>query len=718
MFFQSQRSALTAAFLAVALIPVCVLVGWQSWAVRTEIARTHERQNAAAQRLAREIAAFVEMHRRGIEAAAHQVTQSRRRGRVDFDAILSALHQQFPGFINLYFADTGARTLSFYPEFNDRGESMVGVDFSNRWHYKALKKELKTYISPVMKGVGGTEKLLCTIVAPFYDARSAFDGFVLGALNLEKIGEIIRQAALPEGTYAVVTDAIGQVIASPDWSADRMPEQLDLPEIPASMDPGTAVMLRHDFGPAGTAVLSSVVATSDPDWHVWLSVPASRDEQLMRGWLLLSGFLIAAVFLSVILAATALSGRLSRAIERLEDKARLLEAHRYGEAARVSVPARAPTEVKTLEATLDAMSVSLLKARDELVAANAALERRVRERTAVLSLSLESMQEGFGLMDTSGVFTIVNPVLGAFAAVQPPETLTRERLIAMVAGMGNLPAHQVAAALSENATRLTVVAGQDRIWELRSFEVTDGERYFGRGVILSDISQRYRLDAMKNALISVAAHEFKTPLAAIRMQSETLAREDVVWDEETRRELVGGLLDDVKRLESLMRDWLDVSRIEAGAVVLHRSRADLAAVIDAARRAVDPELVLDVAIAPDARRVVLDAKAVGQVLVNLLTNALRYCDRKPHVRIRAKMENGMLSVSVTDNGIGIAQQHLEAIFEKFHQVDMSATRRSGGTGLGLTISRGLVRAHGGDLTVRSRPGEGSTFTFKIPQEAV
>lgn len=240
----------------------------------------------------------------------------------------------------------------------------------------------------------------------------------------------------------------------------------------------------------------------------------------------------------------------------------------------------------------------------------------------------------------------------------------------------------------------------------------DARTVYGLGIVVREITEQHKLDQMKNTLISVVAHEMKTPLASIRMQAETLSRKDVTWDEATRGELIAGLIEDVERLAVLVRDWLDVSRLEAGTLQLDKSDFRLDELIDTAVRIAATNAHVTVLAPPITVRA--DRERILQILINLLVNALRYCDRKPQVTIRVQKERATVRVDVSDNGIGIAPQNLERIFEKFHQVDMSLSRRSGGTGLGLTISRGLARAHGGDLVVSSSTPAGSTFTLTLP----
>lgn len=446
MLLKSHRSRLIASFIAVALVPLLVVVCYQSYWIAQEVRIEHERQSRTVQQIASELTAFVEMHRRGIEAAAEQITLSQRRDKKDFDAILAALHRQFPGFINLYFADTSAKTLAFFPELNAQGQSMVGVDFSQRWHFKALNQELKTYISPVMKGVGGTDKLLCTIVAPYFSADGQFDGFVLGALNLSQIGPLLQAMALPPLSYAVVTDALGQAIYSPEWSDDTIQSwgnQLEL--LDPSVASGEVQRLRHLSAVTGQLVVSAVTHMQEPQWVVWLSTPAAHEDAAMRRWVVMSLALIVATFLAVLLLSKTLAGHLTQSIERLCRKARMIEEHRFQRLDATSLRASDAAELRVLDQAMTVMAGSLEKAHGDLLATNAMLEARVCARTATLSRALECMHEGFGLIEKDGTFAVVNRALMEFVAPQVSvAALTRQDFLTVLTSKTDLSQEQAA----------------------------------------------------------------------------------------------------------------------------------------------------------------------------------------------------------------------------------------------------------------------------------
>jgi histidine kinase len=174
------------------------------------------------------------------------------------------------------------------------------------------------------------------------------------------------------------------------------------------------------------------------------------------------------------------------------------------------------------------------------------------------------------------------------------------------------------------------------------------------------------------------------------------------------------------RLERLIDDLQELSRIEADQFALNIARIDLTNLINTAVIRLQPQFedkgvgfVLD---APDdLPQTPADADRIYQVLINLLGNALQYTPAGGRVKLKAHVSNGEAIVSVTDTGIGIAAEHIPLIFERFYRVDKSRARIRGGSGIGLTIAKHLVEAHGGRISAASEgPGRGSTFTFTIP----
>ncbi len=227
------------------------------------------------------------------------------------------------------------------------------------------------------------------------------------------------------------------------------------------------------------------------------------------------------------------------------------------------------------------------------------------------------------------------------------------------------------------------------------------------------------LDRMKDDFVSTVSHELRTPLTSIRAFAEIL-HDSPELPASKRQEFVGIILRETERLTRLINQILDLAKIESGRAEWAAEAVDLRAVIrDAADstaalyRERDVRLEID---APDSVPTVLaDRDRLQQVLLNLLANAVKFCaPGSGRVRVALSEGDGAVRVDVADNGIGIAREHQGAIFEKFRQVGDTLTDRPQGTGLGLPISRLIVRQFGGELWVASEPGRGATFSFTIP----
>jgi signal transduction histidine kinase len=173
------------------------------------------------------------------------------------------------------------------------------------------------------------------------------------------------------------------------------------------------------------------------------------------------------------------------------------------------------------------------------------------------------------------------------------------------------------------------------------------------------------------------------------------------------------------RLQRLVDDLQRLSRLEAGQEQLERTALSPYTVIEKALRQATAQfeekgVTLENLAPPATPAVLADQDRLTQILLNLLGNALRYTPDGGKVSVSAAREQGWLAISVSDTGVGIAPEHLPHVFDRFYRVDESRSRSSGGSGIGLTIVRRLVEAHGGTIRADSRPGEGTTFTFTLP----
>jgi signal transduction histidine kinase len=222
----------------------------------------------------------------------------------------------------------------------------------------------------------------------------------------------------------------------------------------------------------------------------------------------------------------------------------------------------------------------------------------------------------------------------------------------------------------------------------------------------------------KSEFLANMSHELRTPLNAVLGYAELI--QDGIYGEVPAKiqDVLERIQQNGRHLLGLINDVLDLSKIEAGQLTLSPSdysmRELVLDVVSATEAlAAEKKLALEVAVPADLPRGHGDERRLTQVLMNLVSNAIKFTD-KGSIDIRAQVEDSSFLVAVTDTGVGIAAEDRERIFEEFQQVDSSSTRKKGGTGLGLAIARRIVELHGGRIWVESTPGQGSTFAFTLP----
>jgi len=230
-----------------------------------------------------------------------------------------------------------------------------------------------------------------------------------------------------------------------------------------------------------------------------------------------------------------------------------------------------------------------------------------------------------------------------------------------------------------------------------------------------------QLNRLKTDLLAAVSHELKTPLASMRLLVETLL-EDGQQDAVKTREYLQLIAGENVRLSRLVENFLTFSRIERNRQRFEFAEIRPADVTDAAisamrERLQAPSCRLEMDVSPNLPPILADHDALTTVLLNLLDNACKYSPSEKHIRVRAHFDTGFVAFEVEDNGIGIAPREQKRIFRRFYQVDRRLARETGGCGLGLSIVEFIVRAHGGDVSVESRLGAGSTFRVRLPARA-
>jgi signal transduction histidine kinase len=237
-------------------------------------------------------------------------------------------------------------------------------------------------------------------------------------------------------------------------------------------------------------------------------------------------------------------------------------------------------------------------------------------------------------------------------------------------------------------------------------------------LLIRDVNRDVQLAEMRARFVSSVSHELKTPLTSIRMFAETLALGRQASGE-ARTEYLQTIVNESERLSRLVDNVLDFTRIEEGRRIYQMQRVAPADVVYSAARAIQYPLAqqgfhLRVDVDDGLPVLTADADALEQALLNLIANAMKYSGESRDIALRLLRRDGDASIEVSDGGIGIPEHEQERIFEKYYRVQSAETARIPGAGLGLTLVRHAVAAHGGRLLVSSALGRGSTFTMRIP----
>jgi two-component system phosphate regulon sensor histidine kinase PhoR len=354
----------------------------------------------------------------------------------------------------------------------------------------------------------------------------------------------------------------------------------------------------------------------------------------------------------------------------------------------------------------------LRKERSRLEAAEAAARAVAAEREQAASV-LEAVGDGIFLLDEDGCVRFWNRAAAVVTGLRGREVRGRplaDTLESWPELVGRIPVAEGRS--SPRSVTLPVAVGGRELW--LSFVAVRGSA----GVVYAfrDLTTERRLEEEKTDLVATISHELRTPMAAVYGAAETLLRRDDL-PPERQRELLAMIAGQATRLTAIVESVLLTSRLDRDAVDVQREPVDVAelarATLEAMRPQLPPSVELALEVGPDEVRAAGDADRIQQVLVNLLDNAVKYGEGSP-VTVRVQPVDGVVRLSVEDSGPGLSTAEQARIFDKFYRVGPQLTR-TGGTGLGLYISRELVRRMGGRLDVRSEAGAGATFVLELPR---
>jgi len=254
---------------------------------------------------------------------------------------------------------------------------------------------------------------------------------------------------------------------------------------------------------------------------------------------------------------------------------------------------------------------------------------------------------------------------------------------------------------------------------------TNHDEYIGYIVVLHDITKEAEIDKIKNSFISNVSHELRTPVTILRTYVDTLYNCDEKLDEKTKRDFLSIINHESERLNNMVNDILDFSKLESPDIHLEKSLSEIEPIIDITLKSMkvladEKAISFSVITEPDIPKVLLNPESMERVLKNLISNAIKYSHNNSRIKIRTEIDRSgdYLQVSIEDSGIGIAEEHLEKVFDRFYRIE-TKVHSVKGTGLGLHLVKiAIEKHHNGKVFVESKLEEGSTFGFKLPIKQV
>jgi two-component system phosphate regulon sensor histidine kinase PhoR len=557
------------------------------------------------------------------------------------------------------------------------------------------------YLRRAADGLAASARLFAEAAKPELDHA---DGPALDALAKQygKAAGLRITVVLPDGT----------VLAESDENPAVMENHRRRKEIAAALDSRT---MQWDVRRSDTLqkdllyVAVPVLHDEAPTAVVRTAMPATAVDEVLRAFerSMLYGTLAAvaaAVALSWLIAR-----RVSRPLEVMTDG-----AARFGRGdLDYRLPVAGSREVAALSETMNTMVVELRQQIQEGI-------RQRNEQEAVLL----SMQEGVLTLDNQGTVLNLNRAGGQMFQLDTAkvrgrpihEVMRKAALLTFVekALSGDLPMEEDIVVYGGERQQTFTVYGN----ALRNAR----DERIGVLIVLRDVTELRHLEHVRRDFVANASHELRTPVTSIKGFVETLLDRGLD-DPESAVRFLQIILKQANRLAAIINDILSLARIEQESLEQRvvRTRAPILGALESAvqtcqQQAQAKSIALDVRCPPDLEAA-FNAGLLEQAVINLIDNAVKYSAEGKRVEISAERSRDETLIRVSDQGCGIEAPHLPRLFERFYRTDASRSRELGGTGLGLAIAKHIAMAHNGSISVKSKVGEGSTFTIHLPDES-
>jgi len=402
--------------------------------------------------------------------------------------------------------------------------------------------------------------------------------------------------------------------------------------------------------------------------------------------------LVVAICLSFLLSKT-----ITDPVERLTDQAARIAAGDFDSSADI----KSSDEIGILSDTFDEMSVQLSNTL-----------RQVEEERNKLDTLFQHMADGMVAFDDQGQLLQFNPAAEGMLGRKLDESLCYTDVFPEV------QVRQEDMAMDGRSIEIDFAAGP-RFLKIYFAPIRLGGDNKGLMAVLHDFTEQRKLDDSRREFVANVSHELRTPLTNVRGYAETLMSVDDI-DRGTQMRFLGVISSEADRMTRIVKDLLTLTRLDYNRMEMHMEPMDLRELGQKAAQAMEGQatgqgLTLNCHLPDSLPMVVGDAERIQQVIINIITNAIKYNKPQGAIYITGGTEGEKVFLRVEDTGIGVPKEDLKRLFERFYRVDKARSRESGGTGLGLAIAKQIVESHGGSIGFDSEYGKGSVVTLYLPR---
>ncbi len=514
-----------------------------------------------------------------------------------------------------------------------------------------------------------------------------------------------RKAKDDINARVTIIDVNGKVLGDSILDKDSMVNHSDRPEIKQAMsgEIGKAVRYSTSLQERMFYFAAPVKTENKVVGIVRVAIPWNEIQEGQNRIRLVIG---TAVFVALILMVMVAFSFTSTIVVPLQEMTRAAQKMAEGKLDMI-VNVNSNDEIGALSRGMNYMAERL---RDTI--------RQITEERNKVTAILTSMNDGVIAIGRNGNILLINPAAEQMFNIKSESSIGKS-IIEVIRNLElETLLHKALVSDKSMSREVQILVPEPKTFRISTAPLTNETGIVGVVAVIRDITVFQELDKIKTEFVANVSHELRTPLTSIKGFVETLL-DGALEEPETGRHFLEIINEETDRLNRLLNDLLSLSGVEAKEPKIQKVPLDLEKIIYHKVSILSPQaseknLALKVEIERPLPMIEADEDLIGQLMINLIDNAIKYTPEGGRIEIKAASQDEKIRVTVSDTGIGIPAESIPRLFERFYRVDKARSREMGGTGLGLAIVKHILEIHGGKIEVKSRVGQGSTFTFHLP----